>query len=50
MVLDENSTDRLGCKKANKWFLEQSSPETSLEAKMTTLKLSFGHVMRRLVS
>ena len=32
----------------NKWVIEQIKPETSLEAKMTEVKMPyFGHIMRR---
>lgn len=35
-------------RKKNKWVLEQNKPETSLEANMTKLKLSYyEHIMRR---
>lgn len=35
-------------RKMNKWVLEPSKPETSLETKVTTLKLSFfGHITKK---
>lgn len=35
-------------KKTNKWVPEKIKPKTSLEAKMTRLKLSYlGHIVRR---
>lgn len=41
MVLEECSSDILGNRKMSNWVLEQIKPETSLEAKLTRLKLSY---------
>ena len=47
MLLVKSSTDTLDRQKDER-VLEQIKPETSLEAKMTILRLScFGHIMRR---
>lgn len=44
MILEENSLTR----KMDKWVLQQIMPETSLEAEMTKLKLSYSeHIMKR---